>query len=97
MFTGGTSNLPMARKIWPRLTGKKVSSVRRRRKRRTKRRKGKTGPGSLIGRLVAEALRMIAEEEICKTPGRRIRSKGKGRGKARGRGRGPMGVPAGDK
>jgi len=27
----------------------------------------------------------------CKTPGKKIRSKGKGRGKARGKGRGPIG------
>jgi hypothetical protein len=29
----------------------------------------------------------------CKTPGRKIRSKGMGRGLGRGKGRGPMGVP----
>lgn len=31
----------------------------------------------------------------CKTPGRKIRSKGKGRGLARGKGRGPIGFPFG--
>ena len=29
----------------------------------------------------------------CKTPGKKIRSKGKGRGLARGKGRGPLGIP----
>jgi len=29
----------------------------------------------------------------CKTPGRKIRSKGKGRGQARGVGKGPIGIP----
>lgn len=29
----------------------------------------------------------------CKTPGRKIRSKGKGRGLARGKGHGPIGKP----
>lgn len=36
-------------------------------------------------------------ENICKTPGEKIRSKGKGRGLARGEGRGPIGVPIGRK
>ena len=31
----------------------------------------------------------------CKTPGKKIRSKGKGRGLARGKGKGPIGVPGG--
>jgi hypothetical protein len=34
-------------------------------------------------------------EEKCKTPGRKIRSKGKGSGRGRGKGKGPMGVPSG--
>ena len=29
----------------------------------------------------------------CKTPGRKIRSKGMGRGLARGQGKGPLGMP----
>jgi hypothetical protein len=29
----------------------------------------------------------------CKTPGKKIRSKGMGRGLARGKGKGPMGIP----
>ncbi|MHA1368133.1 MAG: hypothetical protein ACTSRA_00270 [Promethearchaeota archaeon] len=29
----------------------------------------------------------------CKTPHKKIRSKGKGRGKARGKGKGPIGIP----
>jgi len=29
----------------------------------------------------------------CKTPGKKIRSKGKGRGLARGKGKGPVGIP----
>lgn len=29
----------------------------------------------------------------CKTPGKKIRSKGKGRGLARGKGHGPLGTP----
>ena len=33
----------------------------------------------------------------CKTPGKKIRSKGKGRGLARGKGKGPMGTPRYDK
>ena len=32
-------------------------------------------------------------ENICPTPGMRIRSGGKGRGLARGLGRGPIGIP----
>lgn len=36
-------------------------------------------------------------ENICPTPGLRIRSKGLGRGLARGRGRGPIGIPFGMK
>lgn len=38
-----------------------------------------------------------AAKNICKTPGKKIKSKGKGRGLARGKGRGPMGVPYGSK
>jgi hypothetical protein len=34
--------------------------------------------------------------EECKTPGKKIRSKGKGRGEARGEGKGPMGKPVGE-
>ena len=34
-------------------------------------------------------------ENICKTPGMRIRSGGAGRGLARGMGRGPRGIPYG--
>ena len=34
---------------------------------------------------------------LCKTPGRKIRSKGRGRGLGRGRGMGPIGVPVGYK
>lgn len=30
-------------------------------------------------------------DEVCKTPGKKIRSKGKGRGKAIGKGKGPVG------
>ena len=33
----------------------------------------------------------------CKTPGKKIRSKGQGRGQAVGQGKGPIGVPIGDK
>lgn len=36
-------------------------------------------------------------ENICPTPGMRIRSGGKGRGLARGLGRGPIGIPWGAK
>jgi len=36
-------------------------------------------------------------ENICPTPGQRIRSKGRGRGLARGLGRGPLGRPFYDK
>jgi len=32
-------------------------------------------------------------ENICPTPGMRIRSGGKGRGLARGKGHGPLGIP----
>ena len=32
-------------------------------------------------------------ENICPTPGQRIRSGGRGRGLARGKGRGPLGIP----
>lgn len=36
-------------------------------------------------------------ENICPTPGERIRSKGLGRGLAYGKGRGPIGIPIGEK
>ena len=51
------------------------------------------------GEEVAEAMRKAVRRKkgVCKTPGRKIRSKGKGRGLARGKGRGPMGVPYGSK
>jgi len=44
---------------------------------------------------VKEMSQMAREivNELCKTPGLRIRSKGKGRGLARGKGKGPLGVP----
>jgi hypothetical protein len=32
---------------------------------------------------------------VCKTPGRKIKSRGQGRGLAKGQGKGPMGVPIG--
>jgi len=35
--------------------------------------------------------------ELCKTPGKKIRSRGQGRGKAYGEGRGPRGIALGDK
>ena len=37
------------------------------------------------------------EQYSCKTPGKKIRSKGKGRGLAKGKGKGPIGVPIGKK
>lgn len=36
---------------------------------------------------------MAKKQQLCPTPGRRIRSKGKGKGLAFGEGKGPIGVP----
>ena len=37
---------------------------------------------------------MRSFDEMCKTPGKKIRSKGKGKGLARGKGEGPIGIPS---
>ena len=41
--------------------------------------------------------RLSAMVEGCKTPGKKLRSKGKGMGLAIGKGNGPIGVPIGQK
>lgn len=43
---------------------------------------------------MAKRRRVYKRRMRCKTPGRKIRSRGRGKGLARGRGRGPLGVPS---
>ena len=52
------------------------------------------GKGEKMSNSFMDELDKISE---CKTPGKKIRSKGKGRGLARGNGEGPIGIPFGKK